>query len=49
MVAEKRKSKDFMFQWEGKDKTGKPIRGETRATGEAVVSAQLRRQGITVT
>lgn len=46
---EKEKPKGVMYQWEGKDKSGKPIKGETRALGEAAVSAQLRRQGITVT
>jgi len=39
-------SKEVIFEWEGKDKNGKPVRGEIRAGGEAVVSAQLRRQGI---
>jgi type IV pilus assembly protein PilC len=41
--------KDFVFEWEGKDKNGKVIRGEVRSGGEAQVSAQLRRQGILVT
>jgi type IV pilus assembly protein PilC len=41
--------KDFVFEWEGKDKTGKIVRGEVRAGGEAMVSASLRRQGILVT
>jgi type IV pilus assembly protein PilC len=41
--------KDFVFEWEGKDKTGKIVRGELRAGGEAMVSASLRRQGILVT
>jgi len=41
--------KDFIFDWEGKDKTGKVVRGEIRAGGEAMVSASLRRQGILVT
>jgi type IV pilus assembly protein PilC len=36
------------FAWEGKDKTGKTVRGEMRAEGQAIVSAQLRRQGILV-
>jgi type IV pilus assembly protein PilC len=40
--------KDIVFEWEGKDKNGKIIRGEMRAGGEAVVSASLRRQGILV-
>ena len=41
-------SKDVIFEWQGKDKNGKPVRGEIRAAGEAVVSANLRRQGILV-
>jgi len=42
-------SKDIIFEWEGKDKNGKIVRGEIRAAGEAVVSASLRRQGILLT
>jgi type IV pilus assembly protein PilC len=41
--------KELIFEWEGKDKNGKVIRGEMRAGGEAVVNASLRRQGVTVT
>jgi type IV pilus assembly protein PilC len=41
--------KDFIFAWEGKDRTGKSVHGELRAGGEALVSATLRRQGILVT
>jgi len=41
-------SKEQIFEWEGKDKNGKLVRGEIRAGGEAVVSASLRRQGILV-
>jgi type IV pilus assembly protein PilC len=48
-AAAARDIKDFIFDWEGKDKTGKPVRGEVRAGGEAMVSASLRRQGILVT
>src|SRR4026207_303801 len=40
--------KEFTFAWEGKDKSGKPVRGELRAPGEAMVNATLRRQGIGV-
>ena len=40
--------KDFSFLWEGKDKAGKTVRGEMRATGEAAVNAILRRQGVRV-
>ncbi len=42
------KAKEYAFQWEGKDKAGKLIKGEMRAPGEASVSALLRRQGIQV-
>jgi type IV pilus assembly protein PilC len=42
-------SKEAIFEWEGKDKNGKLVRGEIRAGGEAVVSASLRRQGILMT
>ncbi len=38
--------KEHLFHWEGKDKTGKIVRGELRATGETVVQATLRRQGV---
>ncbi len=41
-------NKLYNFVWEGKDKTGKLIKGEVRAGGEAVVTATLRRQGINV-
>jgi type IV pilus assembly protein PilC len=40
--------KEFNFTWEGKDKTGKSVKGEMRAQGEAVVNATLRRQGVLV-
>ena len=41
--------KESIFAWVGKDKTGKIVRGEMRAGGEAVVNVALRRQGIMVT
>ena len=40
--------KEYTFAWEGKDKTGKLMRGEMRAGGEALVHATLRRQGVLV-
>ena len=40
-------SKEITFVWEGKDKAGKTVRGEMRATGQNMVEASLRRQGIT--
>ena len=47
-VAAKSRIKDIVFEWEGKDKNGKNVRGEMRAGGEAMVSASLRRQGVMV-
>ena len=41
--------KEYTFGGEGKDKTGKLMRGEMRAGGEALVQATLRRQGVLVT
>jgi type IV pilus assembly protein PilC len=38
--------KEYTFLWEGKDKTGKIVRGDMRATTETVVSTTLRRQAI---
>ncbi len=43
------KPKDILFTWEGKDKSGKTVKGEARAVGDSALSSQLRRQGITVT
>ncbi len=42
-------TKESIFEWEGKDKNGKLVRGEIRAGGEAVFSASLRRQSILLT
>lgn len=47
-AAAAKKGQEFVFEWEGKDRNGKPVRGEMRAGGEAMVSASLRRQGILV-
>ena len=47
-LAAKARIKDIVFEWEGKDKNGKSVRGEMRAGGEAMVSASLRRQGVMV-
>ena len=41
--------REMLFDWEGKDKNGKLVRGEMRAGGEAMLNASLRRQGILVT
>ncbi|WP_460505911.1 type II secretion system F family protein [Hydrogenophaga soli] len=40
------RSKEAVFEWEGKDRNGKAVRGEMRALGENQVQASLRRQGI---
>jgi len=41
-------TKEHIFAWEGRDKTGKIVRGEMRAGGATVVNVTLRRQGIVV-
>jgi type IV pilus assembly protein PilC len=45
-TATARNIKEFVFEWEGKDRNGKQVRGETRASGENQVTASLRRQGV---
>jgi len=40
--------KQYNFTWTGKDKSGKVVKGEIRASGESLVVATLRRQGIQV-
>ncbi|MFC6284796.1 MULTISPECIES: type II secretion system F family protein [Polaromonas] len=37
---------EFVFEWEGKDRGGKQVKGEIRASGENQVKASLRRQGV---
>ena len=37
---------EVVFEWQGKDRDGKIVRGEMRAMGENQVQASLRRQGI---
>jgi len=39
-------TKESAFQWEGRNKDGKTVRGEMRAASETVVQTTLRRQGI---
>lgn len=41
--------KEINYSWEGKDKSGKLVKGEMRAAGTVVIKSTLRRQGIRVT
>ena len=41
--------KNLLFAWEGMDRSGKRVKGETPATDENAVRADLRRQGIHLT
>ncbi|MES2415479.1 MAG: type II secretion system F family protein [Pseudomonadota bacterium] len=45
-TAASRGIQEFVFEWEGKDRGGKAVRGEIRASGENQVKASLRRQGV---
>src|SRR5262245_4466754 len=47
-IKKKNPNLGFIWEWEGKDRAGKVIRGEVRAESEAVAKTQLRRQGISV-
>lgn len=49
MAVNAKVTKEVTYVWEGKDKKGKSIKGEMKATGESFVNATLRRQGIMVT
>lgn len=48
-TAKKADNKEVVFEWEGKDRNGKQVRGEIRAVGDNQVKATLRRQGVTPT
>jgi type IV pilus assembly protein PilC len=45
-TAKAKTAKEFVFEWEGKDRNGKQVRGETRGGGENQVRSALRRQGV---
>ncbi len=45
-TAKPQAAKEHVFEWEGKDRNGKMVRGEMRAAGENQVLASLRRQGV---
>ncbi|MCB2004839.1 MAG: type II secretion system F family protein [Burkholderiaceae bacterium] len=48
-TAKPKGTNETVFEWEGKDRNGKQVRGETRAAGTNQVQATLRRQGVTPT
>ncbi|PLY17209.1 MAG: type II secretion system protein F [Sedimenticola sp.] len=45
-AATQKTEKPMIFQWSGSDKHGRKVKGESRAAGESMVRAELRRQGI---
>jgi len=48
-LAQKKAKEEVFFIWEGKDKAGKPAKGELAGVSEVFVKAALRRQGIIAT
>ena len=46
MATASKSIQEFVFDWEGKDRGGKQVKGEIRAAGENQVKAALRRQGV---
>ncbi|RKZ34525.1 MAG: type II secretion system F family protein [Gammaproteobacteria bacterium] len=48
-MAEAAAIKTDMFTYEGRDKSGKPVKGEMSGTSDALIKATLRRQGINPT
>jgi type IV pilus assembly protein PilC len=49
MARPREATREAIFQWEGRDKGGRTVKGEMRAGGESVVAASLRRRGILAT
>lgn len=45
-MAEAAAAKSSMFVWEGVDKNGKRVKGEMSGQNDALIKAQLRRQGV---
>src|SRR5690554_5981743 len=41
--------KVYPFKWEGKDRSGNKVAGEMQGTNQALIKAQLRKQGVMVT
>ena len=48
-ISSRHQTKEFIYLWTGKNRTGKVVRGEMRAASETVVNATLRRQAIQAT
>ncbi len=48
-VDRKTEVKEYNYAWEGRDKQGKVVKGESRSSGDSVLRSTLRRQGIQVT
>lgn len=48
-AAVKKEPKTVPFKWEGKDRKGTKVAGETQGTNSALIKAQLRKQGVFVT
>ena len=48
-TARRAPAKEHVYLWEGRDRAGKVLRGEMRASGPTVVQTTLRRQGISMT
>ncbi|MGZ8257054.1 MAG: type II secretion system F family protein [Gallionella sp.] len=46
VASNSQKIKETSYLWEGKDKSGKIVKGQMRAPSQTVVSAALRRQGV---
>ena len=45
----KQSGTEAIYRWEGKDKQGRDVHGELRASGAASASVALRRQGVITT
>lgn len=48
-AAKQKVEKIYPFKWEGKDRKGVKVSGELQGTNQALVKAQLRKQGVLVT
>lgn len=46
MATKQKKQKTSMYTWEGVNRQGKPVKGETEGSSDAQVKSNLRKQGI---